>query len=118
MGPLPRRLRPRGISHPSPVEGPPLARRIETDKRMDGHVHSAGRSGATRGMVGGPRDFAVCLHRLDDAISGVRYLAQKALTQMTEARVEPTVLAWEEWRKAHPAWQITAEQAPAGVEAK
>ena len=70
------------------------------------------------GMVGGPKDFDVCLHRLDDAISGVRYLAQKALTQMTEARVEPTVLAWEEWRKAHPAWQITAEQAPAGVEAK
>ena len=62
--------------------------------------------------------FEVCLHRLDDDIPGVRYLAQQALTQMTEGRVEPTVAAWEEWRKAHPAWQVKAEEAPASVEAK
>jgi HEAT repeat protein len=53
-----------------------------------------------------PQAFSVCLLRLEDVDSGVRYRAQEALQNMTGARVGAYPDAWRAWRDDHPEWQV------------
>jgi HEAT repeat protein len=53
-----------------------------------------------------PLAFRVCLLRLEDVDSGVRYRAQEALQQMTGARVGADPAAWRAWRDDHPEWRV------------
>jgi HEAT repeat protein len=50
--------------------------------------------------------FRVCLLRLEDVDSGVRYHAQAALQRMTGARVGTDPADWRAWRDDHPEWGV------------
>lgn len=52
-----------------------------------------------------PQAFQLCLLRLEDVDSGVRYRAQEALQRMTGARVGAQPDAWRAWRDDHPEWR-------------
>lgn len=52
-----------------------------------------------------PQAFRICLVRLEDVDSGVRYRAQQALQRMTGALVGADPDAWRAWRDDHPEWQ-------------
>jgi hypothetical protein len=60
------------------------------------------------GAVGGPASFEACLQRLDDADSGVRFHAHRALLRMTGADEPPDGARWRAWREQHPAWRLPA----------
>ncbi len=61
------------------------------------------------GEVGNPDAFEVCLRRLDDVDSGVRYHAAAALLRMTGAAGVPAeATAWSAWREKHPEWKTPA----------
>ena len=58
------------------------------------------------GAIGGPHAFDACLMRLRDVDRGMRYLAQKALVQMTTVDLAPEYATWSAWRESRPEWQI------------
>ncbi len=52
-----------------------------------------------------PLAFQLCLVRLEDVDSGVRYRAQEALQRMTGVRAGADPDAWRAWRNDHPEWR-------------
>ncbi|MGQ0613061.1 MAG: HEAT repeat domain-containing protein [Planctomycetaceae bacterium] len=63
------------------------------------------------GEVGNPDAFEVCLRRLEDVDSGVRYHAAAALQRMTGAvGLAPEAAAWSRWREEHPEWKAPATE--------
>jgi len=61
------------------------------------------------GAVGGPRAFEAARRRLANDDISLRLHAQRALIDMTGARVAPDAEAWSAWRAGHPEWQITPD---------